>query len=124
MKIIIPFRTPTINHLYWHRNNMKIMTKEAKDIRKEIEKICQSKKQKHLIGKKLKVVVEVYEDWNTKKGEVKKKDLLNKEKFLIDSVFSGLGLDDKFIFEHTMKKIQSDKEKTILNIEEIKNGNV
>ena len=66
----------------------------------------------------LKVTTLVYESWYTKKGDVKKKDLANREKFLIDSVFSALGIDDKFIFEHTMRKVQSDEEKVIIRIEQ------
>lgn len=120
MIIKIPFRTPTINHLFWHRGNMKIMKTEAREIREEIKKICQRKNSIKLNGKKLRLNVEVYENWHTKKGEVKKMDISNREKFLVDSIFLGLGLDDKFIFEHTMKKIQSDKEKSVVKIEEIK----
>lgn len=68
---------------------------------------------------KLSVRVEIYEDWHTKKGDVKKKDIANREKFLIDSVFNALGLDDCFVFEHTMIKVQSDKEKAIIVISKI-----
>ena len=47
---------------------------------------------------------------------MKKKDIANREKFLIDSVFNALGLDDCFIFEHAMRKAQSDEEKAIIII--------
>ncbi len=124
MKIVIPFRTPTINHLYGQRKTgfgqTRFLKKEAVELREEIKKICQKKNVGKLRGKKLKLNVEVYENWHTKKGEVKKIDISNREKFLVDSVFLGLGLDDKFIFEHTMKKIQSDKEKSVIIIEELK----
>jgi len=39
IKIIIPFKTPTVNHLYWHKGNMKILTTPAREFRKKIEKI-------------------------------------------------------------------------------------
>lgn len=48
-----------------------------------------------------------------KKGEVV---YSNREKFLIDSVFNALGLDDCFVFEHTMIKVQSDEEKSVILI--------
>ena len=67
---------------------------------------------------KLSVRVEIYEDWHTKKGAVKKKDVANREKFLIDSVFKALELDDCFIFEHVMRKVQSVEEKAVIAIEE------
>jgi len=44
---------------------------------------------------------------------------MNREKFLIDSVFGTLNTDDKFIYELTMKKIQSEKEFTVVVIEEL-----
>ena len=122
MIITIPFKTPTINHLYWHRGNVKIMKTEAKKIREEIKMIVISAMaHDYDLGKlrepKLKVNVEIHEDWLTKKGEVKRKDILNREKFLIDSVFNALGIDDKYIFEHTMKKVQDEKEFAIIEID-------
>ena len=114
----IPFKTPTINHLYWHRGNMKIMTKEAKMLRAEIDAIVPPTPE--LKDKILRVTVSIYEDWYTKKGEVKRKDVANREKFLMDSVFSSMEIDDKFIFEHHIHKIQDEvSEFSIIRIEEI-----
>ncbi len=120
IKIVIPFRTPTVNHLFWHKGNIKIMKTEAKELREKIRKIvikslpfvCPN------LNDGLKVVVEIHEDWYTKKGTVKRKDISNREKFLTDSVFKALGIDDKFIFEHTMKKVQSKNEKAVIMIYE------
>ena len=67
----------------------------------------------------LNLVVEMFENWYTKKGAVRKKDLANREKFLIDSIFKSLGLDDSFIFEHKMFKIQSNEEKVKILISKI-----
>jgi Holliday junction resolvase RusA-like endonuclease len=122
MQIIIPFKTPTINHLYLMHGRFRFMTKEAKEIKKEIIDIVDKiKKEQFNITPKLKISIDVYEDWLTKKGEVKIKDLANREKFLIDCVFEALGIDDKFIFEHIMKKIQSEtEEKAVITIEEIR----
>ena len=122
-KIVIPFRTPTVNHLFWHKGNIKIMKTEAKELREEIKKIvtslpfvCPN------LNNGLKVVVEIHENWFCKNGSVKRVDVSNREKFLIDSVFNALGIDDKFIFEHTMKKVQSKKEKSVIKIYGIKNN--
>lgn len=121
MIIKIPFKTPTINHLYWHRGNIKIMKTEAKELREEIRKIvikslpfiCPN------LNDGLKVVVEIHENWFTKKGVVARKDISNREKFLIDSVFKALNLDDKFIFEHVSLKIQDDEEFALIKIEKM-----
>lgn len=116
MKFIIPFRTPTINHLYWHRGNIKIMTNEAKKLREKIKKIVKEQDSSELKNKKLFVGVEIYENWNTQKGEVKRLDVSNREKFLVDSIFEALGIDDKFIFEQYFRKVQSNSEKAIIEI--------
>jgi len=120
MIIKIPFKTPTVNHMYFNWNNRRILTKEARELKKEILEIV--KKVKQPFNKKifLKVNVKIYEDWFTKKGEIKRKDISNREKFLIDSIFEALGLDDKQIFIHTMKKKQSSKEYAEIIIEEYK----
>jgi len=109
IKIKIPFKTPSINHLYYHRGNMKILTKEARELKEEIKQIVY----------KSRVEVEIHENWLTKKGEIKKKDIANREKFLIDSVFAALGMDDKFIFEHSMKKVQDDQEFAVITIQKL-----
>lgn len=121
IKIIIDKKTPSINHLYGHnRLGHFYLKKEGKELREYILKKVKNKisknKIKHFQDVKLSVTVEICEDWYTKKGTVKKKDVANREKFLIDSLFEGLGLDDSFIFEHVMKKVQGEDEKAIIII--------
>ena len=121
IKIIIDKKTPSVNHLYGHnRLGHFYLKKEGKELRKYIfEKIkdhISKDELKSFQDVKLSVKVEIYENWYTKKGTVKKKDIANREKFLIDSVFNALGLDDCFIFEHIMKKAQSDEEKAVITI--------
>lgn len=123
-EIKIPFKTPTINHLYWHRGNMKIMTTEAKKLKEKIKEIVLKDISLFIpnLNAGLKVEVEVHENWLTKEGAVKKKDISNREKFLIDSVFDALNIDDKYIFEHSMKKIQDEKEEfAIVKISQMEN---
>ena len=134
MKITIPFKTPTINHLYGFKGYHKFLTKEAKKLRKDILDIISSEVlniiRKKDIGfdleypwkaNKLDVTVTIYENWYTKKGEVKKKDIANREKFLIDSIFRALDIDDKIIFKHKMIKKQSlTQEKAVITIKPIK----
>jgi len=121
MKILIDKKVPSINHLYWHRGNIKIIKKEARELKEYID-FCVKRdvklfNEEILINKKLKVTIEVYENWLTKKNEVKKKDVDNRSKFLLDSIFKSLELDDKFIYELKTSKIQSNEEKAIVNIE-------
>lgn len=121
IEIKLPFKTPTINHLYWHKGNIKIMKISAKDIRQKINEIISRLNidKEKLLNKKLKVRVEIYENWLTQLKTIKRKDVANREKFLIDSVFNALEIDDKFIFEHNIVKIQNkDSEFAIIKIDE------
>jgi len=117
MLITLPFKTPTINHLYGQHGFRKFLKPEARKLREEIERIIKGIKSKGEYLKPtqpLEVHIKVYEDWYTKKGVIKRKDIANREKFLIDSVTLALGIDDKLIFKHTMEKIQSKTEKCTL----------
>ena len=118
MIIKIPFKTPTINHLYWHKGNMKILTKEARELRERINIITNEEAPLFFknLEKGLRVEVEIHENWLTKKGEVARKDIANREKFLIDSIFKALNIDDKYIFEHKFLKIQDDQEFALVKI--------
>lgn len=123
-KIIIklPFKTPSINHVYGFRGHIKYIKPEAKKLRQEIIKIVKTVlKESYTFDLHLKVTVEVYENWYTKKGTVKRMDVANREKFLIDSVFEGLDVDDKHIFEYITRKVQSDEEYALIKIEGFKN---
>ena len=118
MLIKIPFKTPSVNIMYGH--NMRggfYLKKEGKDLRKEIIEIVDNMEATMFYEDELKVTVEIHENWYTKDGRVKKKDIANREKFLIDSVFEALDIDDKMIFEHKMSKVQSNEEFALIKIE-------
>lgn len=119
IKIEVPFKTPSVNHLFGQFGYRKFLTKEAKELRAEISQICQDFKEDAVFftDKTLKVVTEVYENWLTKKGTIRRKDVMNREKFFTDSVFGALDIDDKMIVDYRTKKIQSEEEKTIITIE-------
>lgn len=92
------------------------MKSEAKELRKEIENIVRPMPEFN--GHKLSVEVEVHENWLCKNGSIKKKDILNREKFMIDSIFGALQVDDKYIFDHRMIKVQDlEKEFCVIKIE-------
>jgi Holliday junction resolvase RusA-like endonuclease len=48
--------------------------------------------------------------FNKGDGKIKKRDLFNVEKFLVDSLFQNIEADDSQIFEGRLKKIVDDKE--------------
>ena len=120
MIITIDKKVPSINHLYWHRGNIKIIKKEARELKEYID-FCVKRDVKLFneeipFNKKLNVSIEIYENWLTKKNDVKRKDVDNRSKFLLDSIFKSLELDDKFIYELRTSKIQSNEEKAVVEI--------
>lgn len=122
MQITIPFKTPSVNHLYFVWRNRKILTKEARNLKKQILDIVCPFQNQLFSGRLhnnelLKVNIAIYEPWYFKNGNVATKDLLNREKFLIDAVFEGLKIDDRFIWECTFRKVDNDTEQAIINIE-------
>lgn len=130
MIIKIPLKTPTVNNLYCPFYDKKrkitrmILKKTARELKKEIEHIVDNipVDQKTQFNKqdKLKLDIEVHENWLTKKGTIFKKDVMNRTKFLIDAVFKNLpNIDDCQIYEHTVKKIQDENEFSIIKIEKI-----
>lgn len=117
MQIIIPFKTPTINHLYGQRGFHRYMKPEAKKLKLQIQALCEPFKAQIEPTKRLKVLVEIHEDWICKNGSVATKDISNREKFLIDAIFEALELNDKYIFEQTFKKIISPENRAVITIE-------
>jgi Holliday junction resolvase RusA-like endonuclease len=126
IEITTPEKIPTINHLYYHRGNMKILKREARELRERIQiQVIQQTLGVDINSikeSKLRVRVEIFENWLTKKGKVKRKDIMNREKFLTDSVFKSLQLDDMYIYDYNIKKIQSETEKAIVRIDVIQDA--
>lgn len=113
IRITIDRKCPSINKLYYHRGNIKILNSGARELREYIQEICVKEREANptilpilKAAEKLKVVVYIHEDWYYKNGNMKKSDVSNREKFLIDSVFKGLEMDDMKIWEHIMIKAQ------------------
>ena len=123
MKIKITFKTPTVNHLYGRRaGGFMFVKQEAMDLKKEIKQIvykslpffCPN------LNDGLRIEVEIHENWFSKKGSVLRKDVANREKFLIDAVFEALDIDDKYIFEHKLIKVQDLEEYSLIKLEGMK----
>lgn len=121
--IKIDKRTPSVNHLYGtNRQGIRYMSKEAKMLKHQIKEMTkeQAKKQGYDLDiwkyRLLRVHTKIHESWWTLKNTVKKKDIANREKFLIDSIMDGLGLEDSYVWEHILTKVDDDAEKAIVTI--------
>lgn len=127
MEINLPYKTNfSVNSMYRVTRQGKFLKREALNLRAKIKKDVhdiQRKEPKHnFYDKKLTVGIIFTENWLYKNGEIRKADLDNRLKFLIDSVFDALGLDDKMIYELYARKEQSElAEATTITIGELGN---
>jgi len=56
----------------------------------------------------------VYGNWFTKKGTIRKIDVQNMDKLLVDAIFKKIGIDDKCVFDIRMSKVQHDSKECIV----------
>lgn len=106
----------SVNKMYYikPKGNRKVLTIKARELRARIME--DTIKQ---IGHRANQIVEEDEpqrieitfmgDWLTLEGEVRKTDIDNRLKFLIDSIYNAIGFDDKYIYEIKAKKHQSNE---------------
>lgn len=96
-----------------------MLTKVAREARDKIVRQCEGVKH-DLHERHLKVYVEIHEDWFFKNGKPRQADIANREKFIVDSIFKGLGIDDRWVWDIHMKKIDDCKEFALVRIEELR----
>ncbi len=118
MIIKLPYKVDmSVNMQYYHIKNGKFLTQKARVLRAKIMNDVKQFKNDLPEDTTLHVGIWIEENWLCKNGEIRKADLDNRLKFLIDSVFRGLEMDDKYVFEIYAKKVQSeDKESTHIRI--------
>ena len=124
MEIRLPYRVDmSVNNMYWTTKRGKFLKKEALNLRARIMEDVKMQPCDPLEDKKLTIGIIMTENWYYKNGSVKKNDLDNRLKFLIDSIFRGLELDDKMIFEIYAKKEQSEMAEFVsIDIRELIDG--
>lgn len=119
IKITIPFKTPTTNTLYYVSRGRLVKSSNGRLFAARIKKIVEDLNLECLSGK-LGVIINVHEDWYCKNGKLKKEDVVNREKLIIDSIFSAFpGMDDSQIFTITLNKVQDSEEFAEVSIREI-----
>ena len=95
------------------------ITKEAKEFKKQVFLTCPPMETSpHSIYR---VLISVCNNWLYKNGKIKKQDIHNMDKFLIDAMCSKLGFDDSQIWAVHMVKVQGvgDEEWTEVTLEEV-----
>ena len=123
IKLSYPFKTPSVNQIYGISRNRMYLRPLSRELKKSI--IEHTKRQ---IGERedykkwwgCDVEVFVHEKWITKENKWFRKDVMNREKFVIDAAFEGLGIDDKMVRKFTIEKVHSRVvEKTEMTIMEV-----
>lgn len=112
----LPFQ-PTMNHRMIPMRGRLILSPEHRNFKSILERYLHKEylilNGEYLLGKKLRVWIHYIgprNEWFTKKNQIKKKDVENRHKALIDGVFKFLGLDDSQIFEIEIKKVVGGEE--------------
>lgn len=106
----IPMVPPSMNSLY----NVLFSLRKV-ELKPEVRLFKSQAKQyvPHLIvnsSDKLQMEVEVNQDWYYKNGKLKKQDIQNMGKCLVDLVSEKLGFEDSQIWDVTLSKKQVDSE--------------
>lgn len=72
-------------------------------------------------GTKISIYVEIHSNrWYTKAGSIRKIDVQNLDKLMLDAIFSKLGFDDSIIWNSHFVKVEDKVEYTLIKLEEYK----
>lgn len=109
MMFRMQLKAPTVNQMYSTFRGHRVKSKAARDFAKDVENLMKSIPLDNIEGELI-VIIKIYSRWYNKNGTIKKKDIANFEKAIIDSIFSNLEMDDSQIFELKLQKIHSETE--------------
>lgn len=119
-------------------NGRLIHTSKAREFRKSAELAIQNQLDQQLrvnpflsaeitgmVDVPLICTIKVFGNWKTKSGKIKKTDIANREKLVLDSVVSvlnknGFAVDDSAIYCLVLQKLYSEEDKTVIHIESLK----
>ena len=123
MRFVFDFPTyMSVNKMYYIKGHGKVLTTAARNLRARI--INETLKQLNGIlteidkDRPIKVIIHFTSNWFTQENTIRHKDIDNPLKFLIDSVFKAIDVDDSRIFDLRVLKVQSSEtELTTIDIE-------
>lgn len=117
MQITIPGLPPTTNHMFLTRGRFRILSPEARKFKEMVEALVVSLQLDPPEGKLI-VAIRLHSPrWLLKDGlRIRKMDIQNREKAVIDSVFKALGVDDSSIWLISMEKVVDIEERTEITI--------
>lgn len=114
----IPLLPPSMNKLYAinYRTRSVYMTPEAREFKSKMKLFITSMPID--LEKKLSLKLDVHTDWYFKNGKLKKSDIQNLIKVVVDALSERLGFDDSLIWSFTANKIQSNDSFIWLELEQ------
>ena len=111
---------PTYNKQLKIAFNIKqvYLSKEAKDFKKLVSLLIPPMTLPNTPNTKYKLTITIVNNWYTKKGTIRRHDIQNLDKLLVDCIAQRLGFDDSQIFEeHLIKEQSQTNRKTKIRLE-------
>jgi len=102
--------------MYLTRGKFRVLSPSARAWKEDTEALLRTLDLPHMEAKPLRVTVCVHRNWLTKDGRVKKADVQNREKALLDVIFPVIGVDDSYVWDLRLIKVQDTEEKTEIEI--------
>lgn len=117
MQITIPGLPPTTNHAFIQRGRFRVLAPDARKFKEMVEGLVTSLALEPPEGK-LMVAIRLHSPrWLLKDGVgIRKMDVANREKLVLDAIFKTLGVDDSNIWLLSLEKVVADEEVTEVTI--------
>lgn len=119
----IPLLPTSMNKLYAinYRTRSVYMTPEARNFKSQAKMFIKP----YSVGKndKLSFSLDVHTDWYFKNGNLRKADIQNLIKVVVDAVSERLGFDDSQVFSFSANKIQSTENYCTVTLEKTNEEN-
>ena len=123
----VPFIPPSANKIYWINYNERrvYLSEEARNFKTAVKSFMPLWEVDPSVY--LRFDISIYDNWYTKEGSVRKRDIQNLDKIIIDACCERLGIGDERVWERTIRKLSDDKLKdgfTVVKIEIMEVNNV
>lgn len=106
------------------RRRIIYLSKEAKEFKKLV--FIHTPPYKIKEGAMYQITIQVYSNWWCKNGNIRRKDIQNLDKLLIDAMFEKFGADDSVIFRTRVEKLplsgeykEGQEDYTLIKLEEL-----
>lgn len=117
MQITIPGLPPTTNHAFIQRGRFRVLAPDARKFKEMVEELVTNLHLDPPQGR-LMVAIRLHSSrWLLKDGVgIRKMDVANREKLVLDAIFKTLGVDDSNIWLLSLEKVVDTEEVTEVTI--------